>query len=86
MVCKHLSGDKQVHHPVIRDLHLVFESMELTSHQGLLLIAYTAAPGSKAANSHRLPTTRTVTTEQEPATKAVDATSESMVLGASATQ
>ena len=73
-VREHRSGDKHVHHPVIGDLHLVFESMELSSHQGLLLIAYTAAPGSEAADNLRLLATWTATTEQGPATKAADAT------------
>jgi transcriptional regulator with XRE-family HTH domain len=76
-VREHRSGDKDVHHPVIGDLHLVFESMELSSHPGLLLIAYTAAPGSEAADNLRLLATWTATSEQESATKAADITSES---------
>ncbi|MFI7547011.1 helix-turn-helix transcriptional regulator [Actinoplanes sp. NPDC049599] len=42
----HRTGVKKVHHPVIGDLTLAYESMDLTADQGLRLNAYSAAPGS----------------------------------------
>jgi len=42
----HRSGVKHLHHPVVGDLTLAYESMELTTDQGLRLNAYTAEPGS----------------------------------------
>jgi transcriptional regulator with XRE-family HTH domain len=53
-VREHRAGEKQVRHPVVGDMDLVFESMELSSHPGLLLIAYTAAPGTASHDSLQL--------------------------------
>jgi transcriptional regulator with XRE-family HTH domain len=53
-VREHRSGNKQVRHPIVGDLELVFESMELSSHKGLLLIAYTATPGTVSQDSLQL--------------------------------
>jgi hypothetical protein len=53
-VREHRSGEKQVRHPVVGDMDLVFESMVLSSQPGLLLIAYTAAPKSVSHDSLQL--------------------------------
>ena len=53
-VREHRAGEKQVHHPIVGDLDLTFESMELGSHKGLLLIAYIAEPGSASNDSLQL--------------------------------
>jgi transcriptional regulator with XRE-family HTH domain len=53
-VREHRSGHKQVRHPIVGDIDLVFESMELSSHRGLLLIAYTATPGTVSHDSLQL--------------------------------
>ena len=45
-VRQHRSGVKRFHHPLVGDLTLAFESMELTADQGLRLNAYSAEPGS----------------------------------------
>lgn len=42
----HRSGVKHLHHPVVGDLTLTYESLELTADQGLRLNAYTAEPGT----------------------------------------
>jgi len=42
----HQTGLKHVHHPVVGDLHLSYEAMELPAQPGLLLIAFTTAAGS----------------------------------------
>jgi transcriptional regulator with XRE-family HTH domain len=42
----HRTGLKQFHHPVVGDLHLNFEVMELPADPGLSLLAFSAAAGS----------------------------------------
>jgi hypothetical protein len=42
----HHSGRKSFHHPVVGELVLDFDAMELPAQPGLTLTAYTAAPGS----------------------------------------
>jgi transcriptional regulator with XRE-family HTH domain len=46
----HRSGVKNVHHPVVGDLHLSFEAMELPADPGLSLIVYSAEAGSATAD------------------------------------
>lgn len=53
-VMYHRSGMKRIHHPVVGDLDLSFESMELPSEPGLVLNVYTAAEGSSSADGLRL--------------------------------
>jgi hypothetical protein len=42
----HRTGVKKLHHPVVGDLALAYESMELSADPGLRLNAYSAEPGS----------------------------------------
>lgn len=42
----HRTGLKRFHHPAIGDFELSFEAMELPGHEGLTLIAYSAAAGT----------------------------------------
>ena len=42
----HISGAKALHHPIVGDLHLTFESMDLPADPGLALIVYGTEPGS----------------------------------------
>jgi hypothetical protein len=42
----HRTGTKQFHHPLVGDLTLVFESLELPADPGLSLLTYSAEPGS----------------------------------------
>jgi transcriptional regulator with XRE-family HTH domain len=44
----HRTGTKRFHHPVVGDLVLAYESMDLTADQGLRINAYTAEPGSRS--------------------------------------
>jgi hypothetical protein len=46
----HRSGQKRLLHPVVGQLDLNFESMELSSEPGLTLNIYTAAPDTPAAD------------------------------------
>jgi MmyB-like transcription regulator ligand binding domain len=48
------TGIKAIHHPVVGDLDLSYEAMDLTSDRGLLLLAYTAAPGSPSDDALRV--------------------------------
>jgi transcriptional regulator with XRE-family HTH domain len=47
----HRSGQKRLRHPVVGQLDLNYESMELPSEPGLTLNIYTATPGSPTADS-----------------------------------
>lgn len=61
----HRSGTKAIHHPVVGDLHLVYESMEIPTDAGLSLIVYTAEPGTAAADGLALLATWAATRAQE---------------------
>jgi transcriptional regulator with XRE-family HTH domain len=45
-VRQHRAGVKRMHHPLVGDLTLAYESMELTADPGLRLNAYSAEPGT----------------------------------------
>jgi len=42
----HRTGFKQLHHPVVGDLDLTYEALELPADPGLTLLVYTAKPGT----------------------------------------
>ena len=42
----HRTGTKRLHHPVVGDVELRYEAMELTADDGLTVSVYTAEPGS----------------------------------------
>jgi transcriptional regulator with XRE-family HTH domain len=63
-VREHRTGIKSVHHPTVGDLELTFEAMELSSERGLLLIAYTAEPGSASHERLQLLASWVVTSDQ----------------------
>jgi transcriptional regulator with XRE-family HTH domain len=50
----HRSGLKDVHHPVVGDLHLSFEALDLPADPGLSLVVYSAQPGSASDDGLRL--------------------------------
>jgi hypothetical protein len=43
-----------VHHPVVGDLELTYEAMELSADTGLTMFAYTAESGSKSEQALKL--------------------------------
>lgn len=43
----HDAGTKRLHHPIVGDLELTYEAMELSADTGLVMFAYTAEPGTK---------------------------------------
>lgn len=61
----HRTGTKQVCHPVVGDLDLTFEAMDLTSEPGLQLLAFTAAPGSASSDGLQLLATWAATAQLE---------------------
>jgi len=50
----HRSGQKRLRHPVVGQLDLNYESMELPSEPGLILNVYTAAPDSPTADGLKM--------------------------------
>jgi transcriptional regulator with XRE-family HTH domain len=53
-VREHRTGIKRIHHPVVGDLTLNYEGMNLSSERGLLFLAYTAEPGSASHDGLQL--------------------------------
>ncbi|MEH1130479.1 helix-turn-helix transcriptional regulator [Micromonospora sp. CPCC 206061] len=50
----HGTGTKRFNHPVVGDLTLVYEELAITAEPGLVLLVYTAEPGSPSAERLRL--------------------------------
>jgi transcriptional regulator with XRE-family HTH domain len=61
----HQTGAKRFHHPVVGELTLTFEMMELAAEPGLNLLTYTAEPGSKSDEALNLLGTWAANVEQE---------------------
>jgi MmyB-like transcription regulator ligand binding domain/Helix-turn-helix domain len=62
----HRSGQKRLRHPVVGQLDLDFEGMEIASSPGLHLNVYTAAPGTPAADALKLLASWAASHEQLP--------------------
>ena len=64
----HDTGIKRLHHPVVGDLELTYEAMELSVDSGLTMFAYTAESGSKSEQALNLLASWSATSDQaEPA-------------------
>ena len=50
----HRTGLKHIQHPIVGDLHLAYEVMELSADPGLALVVYSAAEGSPDDDALRL--------------------------------
>jgi hypothetical protein len=50
----HISGVKHFHHPVVGDISLNYERLELAADSGLTIFTYTAEPGSASEQALRL--------------------------------
>jgi transcriptional regulator with XRE-family HTH domain len=50
----HVSGVKHFHHPVVGDITLNYERLELSADSGLAIMTYTAEPGSESEQALRL--------------------------------
>ena len=62
----HNSGVKHFNHPVVGELHLSFNRLDLTADQGLTLVTYTAEPGSRSDEALKLLATWAATVEAPP--------------------
>ncbi|SEF02818.1 Helix-turn-helix domain-containing protein [Arthrobacter alpinus] len=51
---EHQSGVKRVHHDVVGDMDLIYETLSLPGESALSMYIYTAAPGSASADALRL--------------------------------
>jgi transcriptional regulator with XRE-family HTH domain len=67
---EHQTGDKKVHHPVVGDMTLLYETFVFPGDSALSMYVYTAAPGSPSADALRLLSTwqATAVTTPDPAT------------------
>jgi len=63
----HDTGIKHIHHPLVGELNLTFESMELVADPGLTMFVYTAEPGSKTEQGLNLLASWTATPDEEGA-------------------
>jgi transcriptional regulator with XRE-family HTH domain len=70
----HRTGLKDIHHPVVGDLHLMFEAMDLTADAGLSLVVYVAEPASTSQDGLNLLASWAATLDQ---TQMAESTSES---------
>jgi len=60
----HRTGVKRFHHPVVGDLTLAFEAMDLAAGEGLRISAYTAEPGSASEDALNLLASWAATADQ----------------------
>jgi hypothetical protein len=64
----HDTGIKEFHHPVVGELTLTYNRMELSADPGLAITIYTAEPGTTSAEALSLLGSRAATSDQaEPA-------------------
>ena len=64
----HDTGVKRLHHPVVGDLTLTYETMTLVGDPGLTMFAYTAEAGSKSEEALNLLASWTATLEDDQET------------------
>jgi hypothetical protein len=50
----HITGVKHFHHPVVGELSLTYDRMELPADPGLTIFTYTAEPGSRSEEALNL--------------------------------
>ena len=53
-VREHRTGVKKLHHPIVGDMTLSYEGLQITSAPGLLMLPYTAEPGSPSHDKLQL--------------------------------
>jgi len=68
----HDTGSKDYHHPVVGDISLTYNRMELAADPGLAITIWTAEPNSKSADALSFLASWAATPEQVPATQADD--------------
>src|SRR2546423_4632023 len=68
----HDTGVKRIHHPVVGDLELTYETMELSGDTGLTMFAFTAETGSKSEEALNLLSSWAATLDHEETAHATD--------------
>ena len=68
----HNTGIKHFHHPVVGDLHLTYNRLDLAADPGLTLFTYTAEPGSRSDEALKLLGSWAATIDPAEATPAAD--------------
>jgi hypothetical protein len=68
----HRTGVKRLHHPVVGDLSLTFEALDLAADTGLRISAYTADPGSPSEDALNLLASWAATLDQAETSQAAD--------------
>jgi transcriptional regulator with XRE-family HTH domain len=68
----HNAGVKKFHHPVVGDLSLSFDRLDLAAATDLRIFAYTAAPGSKSEEALRLLASWAATPDESPETSRLE--------------
>ncbi len=63
----HDTGTKRVQHPLVGELDLSFEAMELVADPGLTMFVYTAEPGSRSEQALNLLASWSATPDEETA-------------------
>ena len=63
----HRTGSKDLHHPVVGDLSLTYEMLEVAADSGLAIVSYTAEPGSRSAEALDLLASWTATLDETDA-------------------
>ena len=66
----HDSGVKRLHHPLVGELTLTYEAMELAANPGLTIAVYTAEPGSKSDQALNLLASWTATPDEPEPSRA----------------
>jgi hypothetical protein len=69
----HYTGRKHFRHPVVGDLHLMYEALDLSADAGLSLLVYTAEPGSPTGDALRLLASWAATQQSETRAEAEQA-------------
>ncbi|HEY0217009.1 MAG TPA: helix-turn-helix transcriptional regulator [Cellulomonas sp.] len=63
----HTGGVKRIHHPVVGDLELMYDSLQIAAAPSLTMLVYTAAPGSSTADALQLLASWAATQDQPAA-------------------
>jgi transcriptional regulator with XRE-family HTH domain len=68
----HDTGVKQFNHPVVGELHLSFNRLDLAADHGLTLVTYTAEPGSRSEEALKLLGSWASTVDEPESVRAAD--------------
>ena len=67
----HRTGIKRLHHPIVGELTLAYEAMELSADDGMTLSVYTAEPGSASQQALDILASWAASTSNDAAASAV---------------